>query len=406
MMDLSHSKGQAALEIVRILQGAGHDALFAGGCVRDYLLGSAPTDYDIATSANPDQVEKLFKKTIPVGRQFGVILVLLDGFQFEVATFRTEGGYQDGRRPGFIHFSNAKEDASRRDFTVNGLFYDPLQKKVLDYVEGEKDLKNQVLRCIGDPALRFDEDKLRLLRAIRFAARLGFKIDAATWVEIKKRATQIGVVSKERVRDELDKILTGPNVVMGLEGLVDSGLWNALIPQVVPSSATALFLSLKSPSLALANAALFVSLPLSESLKIMRDLRYSNDVIQKTQNRIEIEKKLENFNLLRKGEFAILCHESDYPDALSLYQARVQANQVSFAYLANIQQSQKEWDAKPFPLPFLSGQDLTQLGVKPGPQLGSYLKEAYLKQLEGDFTQKAQALEWVELQIKKGSSNA
>ncbi|HCM43094.1 MAG TPA: phosphohydrolase, partial [Candidatus Omnitrophica bacterium] len=234
-MDLKSPKAACAFRIVEKLNNAGFQALFAGGCVRDHLLGAIPTDYDIATSATPDEVEELFSKTIPVGKQFGVMLVLLDTFQFEVATFRTEGGYQDGRRPGFVKFAGAQEDVAGRDFTVNGLLYDPILQKILDYVGGQKDLNAKIIRCIGNPSERFEEDKLRLLRAVRFAARLDFQIESDTWTEIKKRATQINVVSKERIRDELEKIVNSPHIYLGLKLMTESGLWQAIFSNVDPA---------------------------------------------------------------------------------------------------------------------------------------------------------------------------
>src|SRR5689334_7504560 len=172
---------EVAAGIVARLQKASFDAFWVGGCVRDYLLGREPTDYDIATSALPDQVEDLFKRTIAVGRKFGVMVVIEGGHQFQVATFRAEADYRDGRHPEFVTFGSAMADARRRDFTVNGLFYDPIKEKLHDWVGGETDLRARVIRTIGSPEERFAEDHLRLLRAVRFAAQLGFKIEPATF---------------------------------------------------------------------------------------------------------------------------------------------------------------------------------------------------------------------------------
>lgn len=399
-MDLSTPKGSAALEIVRLLKNSGYEALFAGGCVRDYLLGSIPTDYDIATSATPDQVEKLFSKTIPVGKQFGVMLVLIGDNQFEVATFRTEGGYQDGRRPGFVQFSSAQEDASRRDFTINGLFYDPISFKVLDYVDGLKDLKHRVIRCIGEPDKRFEEDKLRLLRAIRFSSRLDFNIDPSTWNAIRNHAPEIATVSKERIREEIDKIATGTRSREGLSLLLSSGLWNVLIPQV-SSSSLDLYGYIVSPSSSLACATLFFDLPPAESLDLMQRLRYSNEVIKKTQNIIYLNGRFDSFAMIRKGEFAVLCHDPDFHDALKLYQARVKAMQTPALNLDSIVQSQREWDHKSYPAPFLNGSDLLAIGIAAGPQLGKILEVAFYEQLEGKFDNKVSALNWVKSQFLK-----
>ena len=199
-----------AEEIVHRLQGAGFAAFWVGGCVRDFLLGREPQDFDVATDAKPEQVEKLFPKTIPVGKKFGVIIVVENGIQFQVATFRAEADYQDGRRPEKISFANAEADASRRDFTVNGLFYDPLTEKIHDWVGGEKDLRAKIIRTIGKPEERFGEDHLRMLRAVRFAAQLGFEIEPETFAAIQTLAPKIKILRAERVRDELVKLFAPP----------------------------------------------------------------------------------------------------------------------------------------------------------------------------------------------------
>ncbi len=170
-----------ATEIVRTLRQAGHIAYFAGGCVRDRLLGKEPVDFDIATDATPERVQELFPRTVPVGAQFGVILVVSQGEEYQVATFRADGAYIDGRHPEGVVFTTPEGDASRRDFTINGLFYDPIDQHVLDYVGGEADLQRRLLRAIGEPRKRFEEDRLRILRGVRFGATLAFDIEPATW---------------------------------------------------------------------------------------------------------------------------------------------------------------------------------------------------------------------------------
>ncbi|MEE2813366.1 MAG: CCA tRNA nucleotidyltransferase, partial [Verrucomicrobiota bacterium] len=202
---------EIAIEILKRLQQAGHEAYFVGGCVRDELRGVNPQDYDIATGAHPEEIQALFSKTVGVGENYGVIIVLKDGGQFEVATFRTEDGYQDGRRPTKVQFSDAKTDASRRDFTVNGLFLDPLTDTVHDWIGGQSDLNRKVIRTIGSPEERFAEDHLRLLRAIRFAAQLDYHIEPGTFAALRAQASLIGTVSAERVRDELCKLFSPPH---------------------------------------------------------------------------------------------------------------------------------------------------------------------------------------------------
>ena len=199
-----------AVEIVRRLQTTGFSAFWVGGCVRDFLLGRDPGDYDIATSALPEQIEKLFKRTVAVGRKFGVMVVVENGRPFQVATFRAEADYRDGRHPEQVTFGDAEADAQRRDFTVNGLFYDPVAEKLHDWVGGEKDLRAKIIRTIGSPGERFAEDHLRLLRAVRFAAQLGFEIEPQTFAAVRTLAPKIELISAERIRDELIKLFAAP----------------------------------------------------------------------------------------------------------------------------------------------------------------------------------------------------
>ena len=222
-----------SIEIIEILRKAGHEAYMAGGCVRDMLLGTEPKDIDIVTSAKPDEIEDLLEHTIPIGKEFGVILALKNGHKFEVATFRSDAGYSDGRRPDAIEFTNAKEDAFRRDFTINALFYDPIEEKILDFVEGEKDLHERLIRFIGVPEDRIKEDHLRMLRAVRFKNNFGFQYHPDTYNAIKKHAGLIARISKERIRDELNKMLMGANAEQGFEELFELGLLDHIAPEMV-----------------------------------------------------------------------------------------------------------------------------------------------------------------------------
>jgi poly(A) polymerase len=206
----SSSPRGIAADIVRRLHRAGFSAFWVGGCVRDFLLGREPGDYDIATSALPEQIEKLFKRTVAVGRKFGVMVVVENGRPFQVATFRAEADYRDGRHPEQVTFGDAEADAQRRDFTVNGLFYDPVAEKLHDWVGGEKDLRAKIIRTIGSPGERFAEDHLRLLRAVRFAAQLGFEIEPQTFAAVRTLAPKIELISAERIRDELIKLFSPP----------------------------------------------------------------------------------------------------------------------------------------------------------------------------------------------------
>jgi poly(A) polymerase len=218
--------------IARRLRAAGHAALFAGGAVRDRLLGAHPQDIDVATSARPEEVQRLFPETVAVGAQFGVVIVVEEGHPFEVATFRSDEAYVDGRRPSGVSFSDPKTDAERRDFTVNGLFEDPETGEVVDHVGGRADLARRLLRAIGDPRARFREDKLRMLRAARFVAQLGFDLDPETAVAMRELAREVSVVSVERIFVELTKTITAPGRVRGLEVLHRTGLLAAVLPEV------------------------------------------------------------------------------------------------------------------------------------------------------------------------------
>ena len=239
----SDPKYTAALHIARTLHDAGHQAYFAGGCVRDLLLGVLPKDFDVATSALPDEVQSLFRKTFAVGAHFGVVIICDDeGQSTEVATFRHDGAYTDGRRPDAVRFStDPREDVLRRDFTINGMLLDPLrydqdhdaEAATLDFVQGREDLAATTIRAIGNPVLRFTEDKLRMLRAVRFAARLDFEIERKTFAALQQQASTIAQVSNERIRDELTKMLTEGHARRAMELLDTSGLLTEILPEAV-----------------------------------------------------------------------------------------------------------------------------------------------------------------------------
>ncbi len=228
-----------ALYVVRALRESGYEAFWAGGCVRDQLLGRTPLDYDVATSASPDEVRRCLgpRRTLAIGESFGVVAILgaREEGQVQVATFRCDAAYGDGRRPDAIRFSTAREDALRRDFTVNGMFYNPLTDEVIDYVGGRRDLEARILRAIGDPLERFGEDKLRMLRAARLATVFGFQIDPATRAAIQAQAPTITVVSGERIAAEMRRILVDPHRAQGIELLRDLQLLAVLMPECAVS---------------------------------------------------------------------------------------------------------------------------------------------------------------------------
>ncbi len=241
-MNLSSPKATEAIRIARTLRQQGHSAYLVGGCVRDLILGREPADYDVTTSATPDEVMRIFPQTYAVGAQFGVVLVPVrkdtadgtpDNYAIEVATFRSDGAYSDGRHPDQVQFSNdARLDVQRRDFTINGMLLDPDSAEILDYVGGREDLQRGVIRTIGEPHQRFTEDKLRMLRAVRFAARFGYTIDAQTFTAIRELAAQIHQVSRERVRDEILKMLTEGHARRAFELLNETHLLEQVLPEI------------------------------------------------------------------------------------------------------------------------------------------------------------------------------
>src|SRR5215475_11397714 len=226
-------KPDAAIEIVNELRTHGHEAYFVGGCVRDMVMKIEPADYDIATSAHPEEITRIFPRTEAIGAQFGVVLVIKRGHPFEVATFRSDEAYIDGRHPSGVVFTDAKQDVLRRDFTINGLLYDPLTNEVIDYVNGRADIEAKIVRAIGDPRARFEEDKLRILRAIRFGARLGYTIEQDTWTAVRAMAPKIRQVSQERIREEITRILTEGQAARGFRMLEESGLRSEILPELM-----------------------------------------------------------------------------------------------------------------------------------------------------------------------------
>ncbi len=225
-------KRKQAEEIVLRLKKAGHEAYFVGGCVRDFVMGVIPDDFDIVTSALPDQVTALFNRTVAIGAKFGVIAVIVEGQPYEVATFRSDDVYIDGRRPSQVHFTCAKEDVFRRDFTVNGLLMDPVTGEITDYVDGLTDIREKIIRTIGDPDQRFQEDHLRMLRAIRFTANMNFNLDAFTQEAISKNVSQIKTISAERLQDELTKLISRGGAQRGLELMAQTGMLREILPEV------------------------------------------------------------------------------------------------------------------------------------------------------------------------------
>lgn len=427
-----------AVSIVRRLVEAGHQAVFAGGCVRDHLMGKEPKDYDIATSARPEEVQRLFPKSFAVGAHFGVILVREAEHSFEIATFRSDGEYTDGRRPESVTFTTAEEDAHRRDFTVNGLFYDPTKDEVLDYVRGREDLARQVLRAIGDPHQRFEEDQLRLMRAVRFATVLGFEIEAVTWAAVVEMAPKIKSISAERIREELSRILLHPNRVHGFDLLVSSGLMAAVLPEILVLQGceqppqfhpegdvfihTRIMLGLLPAQVSLslvwsvllhdiAKPATFTRDPdgrirfnghdklgAEMSEEILRRLKYPNDVIEPTVEAVANHMVFKDVQKMRISRLKRFMARPGFEDEMELHRVDCQSSNGFSDNYDFIRQKQEEFGHDPLPLipkPLINGHELMALGIPKGPQVGELLTAVQNLQLEGVLTTSDEAFAWV-----------
>jgi len=426
-----------AKEIVAKLQHAGFAAFWVGGCVRDFLLGREPQDFDIATDAKPEQVEKLFAKTIPVGRKFGVVIVVEGGQQFQIATFRAEADYQDGRRPEKVEFANAEADAARRDFTVNGLFYDPLTEKIHDWVGGEKDLRAKIIRTIGAPEERFGEDHLRLLRAVRFAAQLKFEIEPRTFAAIQSLAPKISIISAERVREELIKLFSPPHAARGLVLLRDSGLLEPILPELAAtihceqspdfhpegSVFNHLFLMLEkmpagaSESLPWAVLLHDIAKPVTAEKdlatgkihfyghekigadmaeKILQRLKFPNRQTEEIVACVRHHMQFKDVQQMRKATLRRLLLRETFTLELELHRLDCLGSFGDLAHFNFLVAQAEELKHQPqIRPPLLTGNDLMALGVPPGKALGALLAEIRERQLADELTTPDAARAWV-----------
>lgn len=426
----------SATRIVRRLREAGHQALFAGGCVRDRLLGRPAHDVDIATSARPEDVQKLFPRTVAVGAQFGVVVVMDGAREFQVATFREDGVYIDGRRPESVTFTSAEGDARRRDFTVNGMFFDPLENQVLDFVGGQEDLAAGIVRSIGVPGDRLREDKLRLLRGIRFAATLGFQIEPATWDAIRSQADGITAVSAERIRDELVKIFLHPSRVRGFDLLDESGMLAILLPEVAAMRGceqppefhpegdvfvhTRLMLSLlpASVSVPLVFSVLFhdigkppvlfrdetgrirfnghESVGAAMAERIMDRLRFSNAESEATLAGVKNHMAFKDVRNMRVATLKRFLARPTIDDELELHRVDCLGSHGLLDNHEFLIAKREEFSRQPLiPPPLVTGRDLIALGWRPGPFFKKVLDEVQVRQLEGTLASREDALDWV-----------
>lgn len=388
----------AALDVLMRLREAGHESYFAGGCVRDLLLGTAPKDFDVATAAHPPDVMQLFRKTRKVGAQFGVVLVGSRGEWIEVATFRTDGKYEDGRRPDSVEFTNAREDAQRRDFTINGMFLDPVERVVVDFVGGREDLAAGVIRAIGEPAARFEEDYLRLLRAVRFAARLSFAIEDRTRAAIRDNAARLADVARERVLLELETMLAHPNRARAFALLHETGMLSHLWPGAAFSDAErddiqSLLANLpENASFVAAFACLVKPRSVQEIHRIARSLTFSNE---QRDALVFVRKHYES--LLTPSEptlaaFKRLLAHVAFPDLrdflTACYAVREVGEACAEALDARIAAIPPDAIQPP---PFVTGADLIARELQPGPRFKEILDELYTRQLNEELTTREQA---------------
>ena len=410
-----HEQWQSVQQVCHRLKQDGFQALLAGGCVRDLLLGREPNDFDVATDATPDQVHAIYPHALTVGKAFGVTILPHTDFQIEIATFRVDLEYHDGRRPSGVRFAGPEEDAKRRDFTVNALFYDPEAKCLLDFVGGENDLRARLIRTVGLAEERFEEDKLRLLRAVRLAAQLDFEIAPETLQAVERLAPKVSLVSRERIRDELLKTLKTNKPRLGFYLALSTGLISAVFPElataILPVQERWLkrFEALSSPlTLNTVGLTLFF-MPVYESGN-EHDLRHTYLKPLKLDNR-QIEAILFSYKhcrdflepaRIRQGELVLLLAHPAAGAARELATIIDSENrdaQLVAARDQDLSELVKRALAEngETPRPLVNGEDLKSLGFKPGAEMGRLLHEAFLLQLEGNLVDRKAALEWLKI---------
>lgn len=430
---------EQAQRLVRQLQQSGYEAYFAGGCVRDTLRGKSFSDMDIATSATPDEVAALFpSQSIGVGKSFGVMLVVLNGISYDVATFRTDGGYQDGRHPQTIAFSSAEHDAQRRDFTINALFYDPIAERLLDFVGGEADLRAGIIRAIGDPLCRFREDRLRMLRAIRFAYTCDFVIEPTTWHALCHEAHTLGVVSIERIRNEfLRTLCISAHPDCALEALFNSQLLSVFFPELCALRGclqdpqwhpegdvwahTLRMLTLspapRDPMLVWAillhdigkPAALIVSTKPDGSpwyrtpghaeigarmaASILRRFKECNDVVDSVVTAVRYHMQFVELPKMKPSTARKMLGRATMPIELELHRVDCLSSHAKLDFYDLACAQLESFAHEPIlPKPLITGEYLISMGMSPGKALGKMLKDLYTAQLDGANHQALQLL--------------
>ena len=445
-----HSLRNRAIDAVRRLRDAGHVAYFAGGCVRDELLGRTPKDHDIATSATPAQVTALFPHTREVGKAFGVVLIIDEPYTFEVATFRKDMSYADGRRPTGVTFAGDREDAQRRDFTINGLFLDPIDNRVIDYVGGQADLASRTIRAIGNPDDRFNEDHLRLLRAVRFASTLDFRIEDQTLSAIQRHAAKLRLISMERVQQELTRLLT-ESVRAGdaVRLLDDTGLLAVVLPEVsamkgveqppkyhpegdVFTHTMMMLDGMKDPDPVLAWSVLLhdVGKPStfarvtqpdgSDRIRfdghaevgariagdILHRLRFSNDLADAVTHCVRRHMTFMHVQQMKKSTLRHFIAAPTFDTELELHRLDCLSSHGGLDNHTFVTAARDAFSQEPvLPAPWVTGRDIIALGVTEGPEVGVWRQKAFDRQLEGLASSREELLDWVRAQLKaRGSS--
>lgn len=400
----------AAAESRRIilrLRDAGFTALWAGGCVRDALLGKTPKDFDVATDATPDAVRDVFGKasTLAFGASFGVIGVLprrddRDGNETvqptEVATFRSDGTYTDGRRPDSVHFGDARADALRRDFTINGLFYDPVQSLVIDYVGGQNDLADGVLRTIGDPEQRFDEDKLRMLRVVRFATTLGFRIDRATQASVESRAGEMNVVSGERIGAEMRRVFAHASAADGIGHLIDCRLHEPVLPELhridMAAALRAMVVAGDKPfAVGLACLLVHHPTPIDALAAITGRWKLSGEEVRQVTAAITHHETILESDRIPWSTVQPILADRDGAIVVQLAQAIARSSGRETAGVELAQQKQTLAREQLDPPPLITGRDLQALNIPAGPHYRTILETIRRGQLDGEITTPGQA---------------
>jgi poly(A) polymerase len=439
--DVCGMSAQIAKRVVARLRAAGFSAFWVGGCVRDMLLGKAPLDYDVVTSALPANIESLFRRTIPVGRKFGVMVVVLKGIQIQVATFRAEADYRDGRHPEQVTFGDERADVLRRDFTVNGLLYDPVRAEIHDWVGGEADIRDRVIRTIGVPEERFAEDRLRLMRAVRLAAQLNFKIAPETFGAVKANSHRITSISPERIRDELLKTFRAPHAARGLELLHESGLLKEVLPEIEATvnceqspeyhpegtvfNHLVLMLS-KLPSNASAALAWAVLLhdigkPVTATrdetgihfyehekvgaemaASILQRLRFPGKEIEDIVQAVRCHMQFKDVLRMRRSTVRRMLLRPTFPLELELHRLDCLGSSGrldSYDFLVReAEELERQPEIRP---PLVTGDDLIGLGMRPGRELGAILSDTREKQLEGELRTREEALVWIKTRLER-----